>query len=97
MEPRWIEAEWIAEELGESQEDIYDVLLGNITEPRDFVADVERLSQEYQYKKSRRQLAKDDIRLSLSAVSRIIHGDDSIMPVTITNRIRKLSLQEPFV
>ena len=53
MEPRWIEAEWIAEELGESQEDIYDVLLGNITEPRDFVADVERLSQEYQYKKSR--------------------------------------------
>ena len=45
----------------------------------------------------RRQLAKDDIRLSLSAVARIVNGDNTIMPVTITNRIRKLSTQEPFV
>jgi hypothetical protein len=45
----------------------------------------------------RRQLAKDDIRLSLSAISQVIAGNDDIMPVTITNRIRKLSTQEVFV
>jgi hypothetical protein len=45
----------------------------------------------------RRQLAKDDIRISLSAISKIIAGDDSIMPITISNRIRKLSTQEIFV
>lgn len=53
FEPRWQQALWIAEELGECPEDVYDVLLGNITEPRDFVNNVERLSQDYNYKKSR--------------------------------------------
>jgi hypothetical protein len=45
----------------------------------------------------KRQLAKDDIRLSLPAINRIINGDDTIMPVTITARIRKLSSQEPIL
>ena len=44
----------------------------------------------------RRQLAKDGVKICLSALQRIIHGDDTIMPVTITGRIRKLSTQEPF-
>lgn len=45
----------------------------------------------------RRQLKKDDISLSLSAIAKIINGEYGDMPVTITNRILKLSSQEPFV
>lgn len=45
----------------------------------------------------RRQLAKDDIRLSLSAIDKIINGNYTLMPVTITSRILKLSTQEPLV
>lgn len=52
FEPRWKQALWIAEELGESPEDVYDVLLGNITEPRDLVNDVEQLAQNYCNQKS---------------------------------------------
>jgi hypothetical protein len=52
-EPRWEMARWIAIELGEDLEDIYDVLLGNITEPRDLVNNVEQLSQNYYNEKSR--------------------------------------------
>ena len=40
-------AKWIAEELNEDQEDVYDVLLGNIKGPSSFVASVE--SQAYEY------------------------------------------------
>ena len=53
FESCWKEASWIAEELGEDQEDVYDVLLGNITEPRDFVSNVVRLSQNYRNEKFR--------------------------------------------
>lgn len=49
---RWKKALWIAEELGEDPEDVYDVILGNITEPRDLVSNVEHLSQAYDNKKS---------------------------------------------
>lgn len=52
FEPRWKTALWIADELGEDPEEVYDVLLGNITEPRDLVSNVERLSQDYRNKKS---------------------------------------------
>jgi hypothetical protein len=53
MDERWKRAYWIAEELGKCPEDVYDVLLGNITEPGDFVRNVEQLSQEYSNQKSR--------------------------------------------
>jgi hypothetical protein len=49
---RWKKALWVAEELGEDVEDVYDVILGNITEPQDFVANVEQLAQAYDNKKS---------------------------------------------
>jgi hypothetical protein len=45
----------------------------------------------------RRQLKKDDISLSLSAIQKVINGDYSLMPVTITSRILKLATQEPFL
>lgn len=38
---------WIAEELGESADDILDVLIGTITKPKDFVDGVKRLSDDY--------------------------------------------------
>ena len=53
FDARWKEALWIAEELGDNPEDVYDVLLGNITEPRDLVNNVERLSHTYNNTKSR--------------------------------------------
>ena len=51
-EPRWKKALWSAEELGEDPEEVYDVLLGNITEPRDLVVNVESLSHTYDNQKS---------------------------------------------
>ena len=40
-------AAWIAEQLGENQDDVYDVLLGNITNPYELYSSVETLSREY--------------------------------------------------
>lgn len=51
MDERWKKALWIAGELGEDPEEVYDIILGNITEPRDLVANVESLSQDYNNKK----------------------------------------------
>lgn len=51
MDSRWKKALWIAEELGEDVEEVYDILLGNITEPRDLVQDVESLSNTYDNQK----------------------------------------------
>lgn len=51
MDSRWRKALFIAEELGEDAEDVYDVLLGNVTEPREFVDAVELQSQNYDFKK----------------------------------------------
>lgn len=53
MDERWKRAYLIAEELDADVEDVYDVLLGNITEPRDFVSNVQRLSQNYSDTKER--------------------------------------------
>lgn len=53
MDERWKMAHWIAEELGEDPEDVYDVILGNITEPRELVINVEQLEQDYRHQKSR--------------------------------------------
>ena len=45
------QAEWIHKYLGDDYEetvdDVYDALLGNITFPRDFVAEVQYLAQDY--------------------------------------------------
>lgn len=38
---------WIAEQLDKNSDDVYDVLLGNITKPSEFVSDVESLSRDY--------------------------------------------------
>ena len=44
-------AEWIHGQLGsdfkESADDVYDVLLGNISSPADFVSEVKYLAAEY--------------------------------------------------
>ena len=40
-------AAWIASELDENLDDIYDVLLGNITTPSSFVSSVEACSASY--------------------------------------------------
>lgn len=40
-------ARWIAEQTGENQDDVLDVLLGNITAPYNFCNSVETLSREY--------------------------------------------------
>lgn len=52
MDERWKKALWIAEELGEDSEDVYDIILGNITEPRELVSNVEALAQQYDNQKS---------------------------------------------
>jgi hypothetical protein len=54
MGSNWKKAIWIAEELGANPEDVYDVILGNITEPRDLVNNVESLSYTYDNQKLRR-------------------------------------------
>lgn len=45
------QAEWIHGQLGgmykETADDVYDVLLGNITQPVDFVEEVKYLAVEY--------------------------------------------------
>jgi hypothetical protein len=40
-------AKWIAEQLDANQDDVYDVLLGNITAPYEFYNSVESLEREY--------------------------------------------------
>ncbi len=40
-------ARWIAEQLDANQDDVYDVLLGNITTPYDFYNSVLSLEREY--------------------------------------------------
>jgi hypothetical protein len=47
------QAEWIYKQLDhdiykETADDVYDVLLGNITSPADFVADVQSLAIDYE-------------------------------------------------
>ena len=52
MRPSMKQAEWIYAQLGteykESADDVYDVLLGNITSPADFVQEVKYLAVEYE-------------------------------------------------
>jgi hypothetical protein len=38
---------WIAQEMNENVDDVYDVLLGNLTRPWEFYAGVETMSMEY--------------------------------------------------
>jgi hypothetical protein len=38
---------WIAEELGEDADEVYDVLLGTIKSPEDFVASVQASLADY--------------------------------------------------
>jgi len=47
MHALYRKALWIAEELGEDLDDCYDVLLGNIKGPTEFVASVMACLQEY--------------------------------------------------
>lgn len=42
-------ASWIARRLDKPEDDIYDVLLGNITKPRSFVKDVMDFADEYKH------------------------------------------------
>lgn len=44
---RWKKASWIAEQLGENIDDVYDVLLGNLTRPWELYQGVESMSREY--------------------------------------------------
>jgi hypothetical protein len=51
--PSMLQANWIAKRLDETYQpidvdDVYDVLLGTITTPKDFVSDVQQLAQEYE-------------------------------------------------
>lgn len=52
MRPSMKMAEWIYKQLGsefkESADDVYDVLLGNITSPADFVSEVKYLAVDYE-------------------------------------------------
>jgi RNAse (barnase) inhibitor barstar len=45
--PSMKQAEWIAKRISESADDVYDVLLGNITLPVDFVFEVMQYSMKY--------------------------------------------------
>ena len=49
--PSMRQAEWIYAQLGdlykETADDVYDVLLGNITSPEDFVSEVKYWAVEY--------------------------------------------------
>lgn len=48
--PSFKQAEWIALQMPykTNPDDVYDVLLGNITQPVDFVTDVMCLANEYE-------------------------------------------------
>ena len=52
MRPSMKMAEWIYSQLPdiyrETADDVYDVLLGNITSPADFVSEVKYLAVEYE-------------------------------------------------
>jgi hypothetical protein len=50
--PSFKQAEWIysqlADSFAETADDVYDVLLGNITSPRDFCDEVKALALDYE-------------------------------------------------
>ncbi len=51
--PSMKQAEWIHKQLGEAfkgttADDIYDIILGNITQPADLVSEVTHLALEYE-------------------------------------------------
>lgn len=50
--PSMTQAIWIhsrlAEQFEETADDVFDVLVGNITSPADFVSEVEYLAREYE-------------------------------------------------
>lgn len=46
-DPNWKMALWIADEIQEDPEDVYDVLIGNITEPKELVNAVEGCKTQY--------------------------------------------------
>lgn len=58
----YTKAEWVANQMEgvSSVDDVLDVLLGNITKPRDFVDDVEALAREYDeaYEKGRQNVRR---------------------------------------
>lgn len=43
----WKKALWIAQEMNENVDDVYDVLLGNLTRPWELYAGVETMAIEY--------------------------------------------------
>lgn len=47
MNSNFKKAQFIAENLGEDFEDVYDILLGNITQPQELCYSVETASREY--------------------------------------------------
>jgi hypothetical protein len=60
MPSDYSKASWIASQLdGYTADDIYDVLLGNITSPRDLVNAVEQLLQEYNFDYDKRKDSLD--------------------------------------
>lgn len=53
LKPSMKQAEWIADRIASvlgnySADDVFDVLTGQITQPTDFVAEVEYLSRDYE-------------------------------------------------
>ena len=60
--PSMKQAEWIRAQMGdeflESADDVYDVLLGNITAPADFVQEVKSLALDYEDDFRRHNAAK---------------------------------------
>ena len=44
---RWKKAAWIAKQMDENVDDVYDFLLGNLTRPYEIYMEVETLSKEY--------------------------------------------------
>ena len=47
MKSTWKKALWIAKQLDENVDDVYDVLLGNITAPYELYSSVMSLNREY--------------------------------------------------
>lgn len=43
-----LKAKWIAKQLSEDEDNVYDILLKNITQPEKLVSDVEYLDLEYE-------------------------------------------------
>jgi hypothetical protein len=61
--PSFKQAEWIHGQLAnmfrETADDVYDVLLGNISSPADFVQEVKYLALEYEEDMRRHNAIKD--------------------------------------